>query len=69
MKQIGRYTVEKQIGKGGMAVVYLALDPAMNRQVAIKVLARELSADPDFTERFIRSQLNAGDRSGRPYLR
>ena len=41
---IGRYLVEKQIGQGGMATVYLAHDVKHDRKVAIKVLHPELAA-------------------------
>ncbi len=47
-----RYTVKKQIGSGGMSVVYLAHDEVMNRPVAIKMLRDELLSDPDAVERF-----------------
>src|SRR5215218_10992692 len=40
----GRYVVERQIGAGGMAVVYLATDIRHNRLVALKVLDPELGA-------------------------
>ncbi|MDH3369028.1 MAG: tetratricopeptide repeat-containing serine/threonine-protein kinase [Gemmatimonadota bacterium] len=48
-----RYTVEREIGAGGMAHVYLAQDRKHHRQVAIKVLRPELSASLG-TERFLR---------------
>ncbi|HET7599688.1 MAG TPA: serine/threonine-protein kinase [Gemmatimonadales bacterium] len=40
----GRYELDRELGRGGMAVVYLARDPRHGRQVAIKVLRPELSA-------------------------
>ncbi|MEP7001421.1 MAG: serine/threonine-protein kinase, partial [bacterium] len=40
----GRYAVEREIGRGGMATVYLALDLKHDRQVAIKVLHPEIGA-------------------------
>src|SRR6185312_13253695 len=39
-----RYTVERELGAGGMATVYLALDVRHNRKVALKVLRAELAA-------------------------
>jgi serine/threonine-protein kinase len=48
-----RYVVERELGRGGMAVVYLALDRRHGRRVAIKVLHRELAAAVG-TERFLR---------------
>ncbi len=53
-KQIGRYEIEKELGRGGMAVVYLARDPLVNRKVAIKVLPRQFTFDPQFRARFQR---------------
>jgi serine/threonine-protein kinase len=48
-----RYTVERELGAGGMAVVYLAHDIRHNRKVAIKVMNRELAAIIG-SERFLR---------------
>jgi serine/threonine-protein kinase len=42
------------VGAGGMASVYLGLDPYMERKVAVKVMADHLTHDPDFAERFQR---------------
>ncbi len=39
-----RYTIERQLGRGGMATVYLATDTKVGRRVAIKVLLPELAA-------------------------
>ncbi|MDQ6635746.1 MAG: serine/threonine protein kinase, partial [Gemmatimonadota bacterium] len=41
---VGRYTIEREIARGGMATVYLARDPRHGRHVAIKVLREELAA-------------------------
>ncbi len=49
---IGRYEVINELGRGGMAIVYLARDPSMKRQVAIKVLPRQFTFDPQFRDRF-----------------
>jgi serine/threonine protein kinase len=51
---IGRYQILEKLGVGGMAVVYLAQDAVFERQVAIKVLAQNLGADPENRERFRR---------------
>ena len=40
----GRYAIDREIGRGGLAVVYLADDLKHDRQVAIKVLSSELAA-------------------------
>ena len=51
---IGRYSLERELGRGGMAVVYLARDVKLDRPVAIKVLHPKLAADPAARERFVR---------------
>ncbi|HSN69211.1 MAG TPA: serine/threonine-protein kinase, partial [Thermoanaerobaculia bacterium] len=50
----GRYPVEKEIGSGGMGVVYAARDPALGRRVAIKVLRKGALADESHRIRFRR---------------
>lgn len=52
--KIGRYEIRAELGRGGMATVYRAYDPSFDREVAIKVLPRELQHDPQFHERFKR---------------
>ncbi len=49
----GRYTIEREIGRGGMATVSLVEDLKHRRKVAVKVLRPELSASL-FAERFLR---------------
>ena len=49
-----RYTVERKLGRGGMATVYLAHDTVLDRPVALKVLAEHLADDEQFRERFLR---------------
>jgi serine/threonine-protein kinase len=51
---IGDYKVIRELGRGAMGVVYLAVHPSLGRQLAIKVMARELARDPEFLERFRR---------------
>ncbi|MDR1641529.1 MAG: protein kinase [Clostridiales bacterium] len=48
----GRYAVAEQIGMGGMAVVYRALDTKLNRPVTLKVMREELMEDQDYIARF-----------------
>jgi serine/threonine protein kinase len=59
-KQLGQYEILEEIGRGGMAVVYKAYQPSLNRYVAIKVLLPHLSLDKEFIERFQREALAAG---------
>lgn len=54
MIEIPGYTIEKQLGRGGMARVYLARHTGLDRLVAIKVLSKDLDGDRSFSERFIR---------------
>jgi serine/threonine-protein kinase len=51
---LGVYPVERELGRGGMGVVYLARDPRLNRQVAIKVLPSTLGFDQESLARFER---------------
>jgi len=52
--RVAGYLLEEQIGQGGMAVVFRALDERLNRHVALKVLAPAIAADDAFRHRFIR---------------
>ncbi len=47
-----RYLLQEPLGKGGMAVVYQARDLMLERTVAIKILRKSFSEDPEFRERF-----------------
>ena len=47
-QNLGPYRIVEQIGKGGMATVYKAYEPALDRYVAIKVLPQYFAHDPDF---------------------
>ncbi|WP_336320358.1 serine/threonine-protein kinase [Streptomyces lavendofoliae] len=51
-KRIADYRVESEIGRGGMAVVYRALDLRLDRAVALKLLAPELARNDTFRKRF-----------------
>lgn len=51
---IGPYTVSREIGRGGMGIVYLARDTRLDRDVAIKALPEHLESDPDRLARFQR---------------
>ena len=78
----GRYRLETKLGSGGMSTVYLARDETLERWVAVKVLHREISDQPDQIERFRREAravaqvshpnvvavIDAGEDGGRPYI-
>jgi len=51
-RQFGQYRVVAPIGQGGMAAVYKAYQPSVDRYVALKVLPRHFAADPTFVRRF-----------------
>ncbi len=59
----GRYSIERELGRGGMGIVYLARDVALDRPVAIKLLPPHLAAAPDSRERFLREARTAGKLS------
>jgi serine/threonine protein kinase len=52
--QIPGYSIVRQLGKGGMATVYLAVQTSVDREVALKVMAPQLTLEPSFGERFLR---------------
>ena len=57
----GRYEVHRQLGRGGMAEVFLARDQLLDRPVAMKVLFPEFATDPSFVERFRREATAAAN--------
>src|SRR5579884_187105 len=78
----GRYRLEARIGAGGMSTVYRAFDETLERQVAIKLLNREVATDSDELKRFHREAravaqlshphivgvIDAGEDEDRPYI-
>jgi len=59
----GQYELRREIGRGGMGVVYLARDVRLDRRVAIKTLPPHLANDPIVRERFLREARTAGSLS------
>jgi tetratricopeptide (TPR) repeat protein/predicted Ser/Thr protein kinase len=57
---IGKYQVEKVLGRGGMGTVYEALDPVIHRKVAVKTMIPGLADAPDLRARFLREAQAAG---------
>ncbi len=57
-RRIGSYTIQHEIGSGGMAVVYKAMQPALARTVAIKELRCELANDKSLVQRFEREAMS-----------
>jgi eukaryotic-like serine/threonine-protein kinase len=78
----GRYALERPLGRGGMAEVMLARDTALDRDVAVKLLAERVRGDRDLRERFLREGrfaarlshpnvvgvYDSGEEDGRPYI-
>ena len=54
MERIGSYPIEREIGRGGMGVVYLGRDTRLDRPVAIKLLPEAFASDPERLARFER---------------
>src|ERR671915_1662808 len=77
-----RFRLEEKIGSGGMSSVYRAFDPTLERLVAIKLMHRDISSDPDQLERFRREAravarlnhphvvtvIDAGEDEGHPFI-
>src|SRR3954468_5895506 len=58
--EVGKYRIVERIGEGAMGVVYRALDPVLNRPVAIKVMTDALARDDALRGRFLREAQAAG---------
>lgn len=60
-RHLGRYHIQEEIGRGGMARVYRAYDPQLQRQIALKVLAPQLALDTEYIQRFQREAIIAAN--------
>ncbi|MGB2953944.1 MAG: protein kinase, partial [Gaiellaceae bacterium] len=63
LRQVGRYEIVREVGRGGMAVVYLARQTDLDRDVALKELGSFYVSDESFAERFVRESRVAGSLS------
>jgi serine/threonine-protein kinase len=64
---VGRYSVTRELGRGGMGIVYLAQEVRLDRPVALKVLPPTLAARPELRERFLREARTAA-RLSHPHI-
>src|SRR5262249_9128876 len=62
-RRLGRYEIIREIGRGGMAIVYLARQTDLDRQVALKELPAFHATDKAFASRFLRESRIAGSFS------
>jgi len=63
----GRYSLERELGRGGMGVVYLAQEVRLDRPVALKVLPPDYAARPTLRDRFLREARTAA-RLSHPHI-
>jgi len=66
-KQIDRYTIKRRLGRGGAGTVYLAEDPELKRDVAIKILHKSIMSDKQHVDRFKR-EARVMARISSPYV-
>ena len=76
------YRIERRLGRGGMGILYLAIEPGLERRVALKLIAPEAAADEVFARRFAEESriaasiehpnvvpiYAAGEEDGVPYI-
>ena len=61
------YSIQRELGAGGMARVYLAVQNSFDRPVALKVISHQLAGNPEFTRRFLREARIVG-RLSHPHI-
>lgn len=66
-RRVGRFQIERELGRGGLGIVYLAHDPQLGREVAIKVPRFEALLDDGMLRRFLR-EAEAAARLSHPHL-
>lgn len=64
---LGRFQIVRELGRGGLGMVYLAFDPQLGRHVALKIPRPEALASPDLRRRFVREG-KAAARLSHPHL-
>ena len=81
-EEFAGYRIERRLGRGGMGILYLAIEPGLERRVALKLIAPEAAADEVFAKRFAEESriaasiehpnvvpiYAAGEESGVPYI-
>jgi len=66
-RQFARFSIVRELGRGGFGVVFLALDSVLGRQVALKVPRPEVLVTPEFRRRFLR-EAEAASRLDHPHI-
>ncbi|MET0558340.1 MAG: protein kinase [Solirubrobacterales bacterium] len=81
-EEFAGYRIERRLGRGGMGILYLAIEPGLERRVALKLIAPEAAADEVFAKRFAEESriaasiehpnvvpiYAAGEQAGVPYI-
>jgi serine/threonine protein kinase len=66
-RTVSHYRLESEIGRGGMGIVYRAVDTRLGRTIAIKMLPAEATADPDRHRRFVQ-EARAASALNHPHI-
>ena len=65
IEKIGKYLIREEIGRGGMGIIYKALDPDINRDVAIKIIRNDLISDGPSKDKTLRQFMVEAQAAGR----